>query len=432
MPASPRSSTAATWSSRRGAASTRPATRRSSSGSRPTTGSWAGARRSRRSRPRSPRRSSTTCSPRSIIGEDPRAVRVLWHRMTESMRERGHLQGHQADAMAAVDIALWDLWGRATGLSVSELAGGRFAEILPAYVSGIRGADDAERAERGRRARRRRRAPHQAAPRHRRRHRPGDLRRHPGGAPRPATSRSTRTGPTGSARPALSGASSTSGAPGSSRRPSLPRTSRGTATSPPPSTRRSRSARRCAAASSSPTGSSAAPSSLIQPDIGRTGITEGLAIAALAERLPRTGRAAPLGGVRRRDGGRRARRGRVPGAPRVRVPAGHPAGGEPHPDHAAGGHAGRLVPGAARDRAWASRSTRTWSESSSGTPDQLSQGCRPVNLLAGEHELRARLLLDVPLAGVGDGHVRQDGVAAERRPSRGCRTRCWTGRSARS
>jgi galactonate dehydratase len=68
--------------------------------------------------------------------------------MSESMRERGHLVGHQADAMAAVDIALWDLWGHATGLSVSELAGGRFAEVLPAYVSGIRGADDAERAER--------------------------------------------------------------------------------------------------------------------------------------------------------------------------------------------------------------------------------------------------------------------------------------------
>ena len=47
--------------------------------------------------------------------------------------------------MAAVDIALWDLWGQATGLSVSELAGGRFADVLPAYVSGVRGADDAER-----------------------------------------------------------------------------------------------------------------------------------------------------------------------------------------------------------------------------------------------------------------------------------------------
>ena len=82
-----------------------------------------------------------------IIGEDPRSVRTLWHRMTESMRERGHLTGHQADAMAAVDLALWDLWGHATGLSVSELAGGRFAEILPTYVSGIRGNDDAERVD---------------------------------------------------------------------------------------------------------------------------------------------------------------------------------------------------------------------------------------------------------------------------------------------
>ncbi|MFD6697580.1 MULTISPECIES: mandelate racemase/muconate lactonizing enzyme family protein [unclassified Microbacterium] len=82
-----------------------------------------------------------------ILGEDPRSVRTLWQRMTESMRERGHLTGHQADAMAAVDIALWDLWGHATGLSVSELAGGRFAEILPTYVSGIRGNDDAERVD---------------------------------------------------------------------------------------------------------------------------------------------------------------------------------------------------------------------------------------------------------------------------------------------
>lgn len=82
-----------------------------------------------------------------IVGEDPRSVRTLWHRMSESMRERGHLTGHQADAMAAVDIALWDLWGHATGLSVSELAGGRFSEVLPTYVSGIRGVDDVERVE---------------------------------------------------------------------------------------------------------------------------------------------------------------------------------------------------------------------------------------------------------------------------------------------
>ena len=85
-----------------------------------------------------------------IIGEDPRAVKVLWHRMSESMRERGHLVGHQADAMAAVDIALWDLWGKATGLSVAELIGGAFTPTVGTYVSGVRGQDDAERADRAR------------------------------------------------------------------------------------------------------------------------------------------------------------------------------------------------------------------------------------------------------------------------------------------
>jgi galactonate dehydratase len=83
-----------------------------------------------------------------LLGEDPRSVRVLWHRMTESMRERGHLTGHQADAMSAVDIALWDLWGRAVGLSVAELAGGSHSPTVPSYVSGVRGVDDAERADR--------------------------------------------------------------------------------------------------------------------------------------------------------------------------------------------------------------------------------------------------------------------------------------------
>ncbi|MFF2390568.1 mandelate racemase/muconate lactonizing enzyme family protein [Agromyces sp. NPDC058104] len=85
-----------------------------------------------------------------LVGMDPRAVRVLWHRMTESMRERGHLVGHQADAMAAVDIALWDLWGKALDSPVAALAGGAFTDSVPSYVSGIRGADDAEKRDRAR------------------------------------------------------------------------------------------------------------------------------------------------------------------------------------------------------------------------------------------------------------------------------------------
>jgi D-galactarolactone cycloisomerase len=79
-----------------------------------------------------------------LIGEDPLAGAVIQHRMSESMRERGHLTGHQADAAAAVDIALWDLRGRILGLPVAQLLGGPFVSEVPAYVSGVNGTDDAE------------------------------------------------------------------------------------------------------------------------------------------------------------------------------------------------------------------------------------------------------------------------------------------------
>lgn len=81
-----------------------------------------------------------------VIGENARHIRPLWHRMSESMRERGHLTGHHADAMAAVDIALWDLLGQAEGRPVADLLGGRFRDRVPAYLSGVAGEDDTERA----------------------------------------------------------------------------------------------------------------------------------------------------------------------------------------------------------------------------------------------------------------------------------------------
>ncbi|WP_335974960.1 MULTISPECIES: mandelate racemase/muconate lactonizing enzyme family protein [Streptomycetaceae] len=81
-----------------------------------------------------------------LVGRDPRRVRPLWQRMRELMRERGHLVGHQADAMAAVDIALWDLHGKLTGLSVAELLGGAYRDQVPAYVSGLPEPTDAQRA----------------------------------------------------------------------------------------------------------------------------------------------------------------------------------------------------------------------------------------------------------------------------------------------
>ncbi|SEL91977.1 galactonate dehydratase [Nonomuraea pusilla] len=82
-----------------------------------------------------------------LVGEDPTRIRPLWDKLTGLMRERGHLTGHQADALAAVDIALWDLTGRLTGRSVASLLGGAFRETVPVYVSGLPRPTDPERAE---------------------------------------------------------------------------------------------------------------------------------------------------------------------------------------------------------------------------------------------------------------------------------------------
>ncbi|WP_432969842.1 mandelate racemase/muconate lactonizing enzyme family protein [Dactylosporangium sp. CA-233914] len=81
-----------------------------------------------------------------LLGADPRPVRPLWSRLTGLMRERGHLVGHQADAAAAVDIALWDLAGKAAGRPVHALLGGAFRDTVPTYVSGLPAADDEARA----------------------------------------------------------------------------------------------------------------------------------------------------------------------------------------------------------------------------------------------------------------------------------------------
>ena len=77
-----------------------------------------------------------------LVGQDPTRVRPLTWMLRELMRERGHLTGHQADALAACDIALWDLAGRIAGLPISTLLGGAFRSTIPSYVSGL--ADTAE------------------------------------------------------------------------------------------------------------------------------------------------------------------------------------------------------------------------------------------------------------------------------------------------
>ncbi|WP_072805945.1 mandelate racemase/muconate lactonizing enzyme family protein [Rhodococcoides yunnanense] len=81
-----------------------------------------------------------------LRGRTLNGARPLWFGLRDLMRERGHLGGHQADALAAVDIALWDLHGKLTGLSVAQLLGGAVRTTIPAYISGLARSTDDERA----------------------------------------------------------------------------------------------------------------------------------------------------------------------------------------------------------------------------------------------------------------------------------------------
>lgn len=70
-----------------------------------------------------------------LIGENPLATDRLWEKMYASMRIRGHHTGFMAEAMAGIDIALWDIAGKATGLPVHLLMGGDYHEKVRAYQS---------------------------------------------------------------------------------------------------------------------------------------------------------------------------------------------------------------------------------------------------------------------------------------------------------
>ena len=57
--------------------------------------------------------------------------------MYDAMRDRGHITGYHIDALAAVDIALWDLKGKLLGQPVWQLLGGAYRDTIPCYVSGL-------------------------------------------------------------------------------------------------------------------------------------------------------------------------------------------------------------------------------------------------------------------------------------------------------
>lgn len=72
-----------------------------------------------------------------VIGEDPNDVVVLWEKMYAGMRVRGHRAGFYLEAISGIDIALWDLIGKAVGKPLYQLLGGCFRNPVRVYASGL-------------------------------------------------------------------------------------------------------------------------------------------------------------------------------------------------------------------------------------------------------------------------------------------------------
>jgi D-galactarolactone cycloisomerase len=71
-----------------------------------------------------------------LLGEDPIARQHLWHKVYNALRDHGQ-KGMPLQAQSAVDIALWDIAGQATGLPLVKLLGGPCRDAVTVYGYGM-------------------------------------------------------------------------------------------------------------------------------------------------------------------------------------------------------------------------------------------------------------------------------------------------------
>lgn len=71
----------------------------------------------------------------------------LWDFMYDTQRGRGINSGYWMDALAALDIAVWDALGKRNNSPVATMLGDNIRTTIPVYQSGLRQATHEERAE---------------------------------------------------------------------------------------------------------------------------------------------------------------------------------------------------------------------------------------------------------------------------------------------
>ena len=71
-----------------------------------------------------------------LIGRDPFDVEVLWEELYNKIKDYG-LTGMTIASISGIDIALWDLIGKACKQPIHKLIGGAFRTQLQAYATGL-------------------------------------------------------------------------------------------------------------------------------------------------------------------------------------------------------------------------------------------------------------------------------------------------------
>ena len=72
-----------------------------------------------------------------LIGADPLNRNAVWQGMFGRVYNGNNAGGFGGSAISAVDIALWDIAGKAAGQSVSDLLGGRIRDKVAVYATGL-------------------------------------------------------------------------------------------------------------------------------------------------------------------------------------------------------------------------------------------------------------------------------------------------------
>ncbi|MFE9043449.1 mandelate racemase/muconate lactonizing enzyme family protein [Streptomyces sp. NPDC007818] len=79
---------------------------------------------------------STVLAP-LLVGQDALATTAVWERLYQGQAAGGHNRGFYLEALAGIDLALWDLRGKLAGVPVHRLLGGPIRERIDCYASPV-------------------------------------------------------------------------------------------------------------------------------------------------------------------------------------------------------------------------------------------------------------------------------------------------------